>query len=44
MTYLQKAKTILKDLKTIGCTIEEIQELEKKLNVFLPESYKEFLL
>lgn len=42
--YLQKAKTLLKDLKTVGCTIEEVQELEKVLNVFLPDSYKEFLL
>jgi len=44
MTYLQTTKNLLKDLNTIGCTEEEIQELEKKLNVFLPESYKEFLL
>jgi len=44
MTYLQTAKNFLKDLNTIGCTEEEIQELERKLNAFLPESYKEFLL
>lgn len=44
MTYLDRSKHLLRDLKVVGCKIHEIVELEKQLGVFLPETYKEFLL
>ncbi len=44
MTYLTRAKHLLRDLKVSGCRIDEIVDLEKELDVFLPEAYKEFLL
>ena len=44
MTYLKRAKQLLKDVKVEGCVIHEIVDLEKQLEIYLPESYKEFLL
>lgn len=44
MTYLTRAKYLLRDLKVAGCTIPEIVDLEKELDIFLPEAYREFLL
>lgn len=44
MTYLTRAKHLLRDLKVSGCRIDEIVDLEKELDIFLPEAYKEFLL
>jgi len=44
MTYLKRAKQLLKDVKVEGCLIHEIVDLEKQLGIYLPEAYKEFLL
>jgi len=44
MVYLTRAKHLLRDLKVSGCRIDEIVDLEKELDIFLPEAYKEFLL
>ena len=44
MTYLKRAKQLLKDVKVEGCLIHEIVDLEKHLGIYLPEAYKEFLL
>jgi len=35
---------LLRDLEVVECSIPEIVDLEKELNVFLPEAYREFLL
>jgi hypothetical protein len=48
--YLHNFKQRFNDLKylflksIISCTSEEVQLIEKKLKISLPESYKEFLL
>lgn len=47
--YLSKAKTRFEELglassECIPCTIEEVLALEQRLNLSLPEAYKEFLL
>ena len=44
MTYLTRAKHLLYDLEVKECSIPEIVDLEKELNIFLPEAYREFLL
>ena len=44
MSYLTRAKYLLRDLKVEGCSISEIVDLEKDLDIFFPEAYKEFLL
>lgn len=44
MNYLTRAKHLLRDLNVEGCRIDEIVDLEKELDMFLPEAYKEFLL
>jgi len=42
--YLTRTKYLLRDLKVEECNIPEIVDLEKELNIFLPEAYREFLL
>jgi len=44
MTYLTRTKHLLRDLEVVECSIPEIVDLEKELNIFLPEAYREFLL
>lgn len=44
MTYLTRTKHMLRDIIVLGCRIDEIVDLEKELDIFLPEAYKEFLL
>lgn len=44
MTYLTRTKHLLRDLEVSGCSIPEIVDLEKELEVFFPEAYREFLL